>query len=113
MDPLERLRTALADHYIVQREIGRGGMAIVFLTRDLRHDRDVAMKVLRPEFAMAVSADRFLREIKIEGQLKHPGILPLFDSGDVQGLPYYVMPLVSGGTLEKRQREAMSRCASR
>jgi len=102
VDPLERLRTALADHYIVQREIGRGGMAIVFLTRDLRHDRDVAMKVLRPEFAMAVSADRFLREIKIEGQLKHPGILPLFDSGDVQGLPYYVMPYVPGGSLHAR-----------
>ncbi len=77
-------------------------MAIVFLAHDLRHSRDVAIKVLRPEFAMAVSADRFLREIQIEGQLKHPHILPLFDSGDADGLPYYVMPYVPGQSLQAR-----------
>jgi serine/threonine-protein kinase len=77
-------------------------MAIVFLAHDLRHSRDVAIKVLRPEFAMAVSADRFLREIQIEAQLKHPHILPLFDSGDADGLPYYVMPYVPGQSLQAR-----------
>lgn len=77
-------------------------MAIVYLANDLRHRRDVAIKVLRPEFAIAVSAERFLREIQIEGQLKHPHILPLFDSGDVDGMPYYVMPYVPGESLRSR-----------
>jgi serine/threonine-protein kinase len=77
-------------------------MGIVFLAHDLRHSRDVAIKVLRPEFAMAVSADRFLREIQIEAQLKHPHILPLFDSGDAGGLLYYVMPYVVGQSLQAR-----------
>jgi tetratricopeptide (TPR) repeat protein len=77
-------------------------MAIVYLARDLRHERDLAIKVLRPEFAMAVSAERFLREIQLEAQLKHPYILPLFDSGDVDGLPYYVMPHIRGGSLRAR-----------
>jgi tetratricopeptide (TPR) repeat protein len=80
-------------------------MAIVYLARDLRHDRDVAVKVLRPEFGMAVSAERFLREIHLEAQLKHPYILPLFDSGDADGLPYYVMPHVRGGSLRARLNE--------
>jgi serine/threonine protein kinase len=102
VDLLERLRTALADQYSVQREIGRGGMAIVFLARDLRHDRDVAIKVLKPEFSLAVSADRFLREIQLEARLKHPYILPLFDSGEVDGLLYYVMPHVQGESLRNR-----------
>jgi serine/threonine protein kinase len=102
VDPLDRLRTALADHYAVQREIGRGGMALVFLARDLRHDRDVAIKVLKPEFSMAVSAERFLREIQLEARLKHPYILPLFDSGDVDGLLYYVMPYIQGESLRAR-----------
>lgn len=102
MDPLDRLRTALADRYAVQREIGRGGMAIVFLARDLRHNRSVAIKVLRPEFAIALSADRFLLEIQIEARLKHPYILPLFDSGDADGLLYYVMPYVEGQSLRAR-----------
>lgn len=104
MDPLDRLRTALADRYAIQREIGRGGMALVFLAQDLRHNRDVAIKVLKPEFAMAVSAERFLREIQIEAQLKHPYILPLFDSGDAEGLLYYVMPYVAGQSLQARLR---------
>jgi tetratricopeptide (TPR) repeat protein len=102
VDPLDRLRSALADHYAIQREIGRGGMALVFLARDLRHDRDVAIKVLKPEFSMAVSAERFLREIQLEARLKHPYILPLFDSGDVDGLLYYVMPYVQGESLRDR-----------
>ena len=100
MDLLDRLRTALADLYDVRCEAGRGGMAIVFLARDLRQDRDVAIKVLKPEFAMAVSADRFVREINLEARLKHPHILPLFDSGDVDGMPYYVMPYVKGESLQ-------------
>ncbi|MGZ8392002.1 MAG: serine/threonine-protein kinase, partial [Gemmatimonadales bacterium] len=102
MDPLHRLRSALADRYAIQREIGRGGMAIVYLAHDLRHSRDVAIKVLRPEFAMAVSAERFLREIQIEAQLKHPQILPLLDSGEADGLPYYVIPYVAGQSLQAR-----------
>ncbi|HKH84697.1 MAG TPA: protein kinase, partial [Gemmatimonadales bacterium] len=102
MEPLDRLRTALADRYAIEREIGRGGMAIVFLAHDLRHSRDVAIKVLRPEFSVAVSSDRFLREIQIEGRLKHPHILPLFDSGEADGLLYYVMPYIPGRSLEDR-----------
>jgi eukaryotic-like serine/threonine-protein kinase len=102
VDPLDRLRTALAGRYAVEREIGRGGMAIVCLAHDLRHSRDVAIKVLKPEFAMAVSAERFLREIQIEAQLKHPYILPLFDSGEGEGLLYYVMPYVAGQSLQDR-----------
>jgi serine/threonine-protein kinase len=102
MDPFERLRTALADRYAVEREIGRGGMAIVYLAHDLKHNRDVAIKLLKPEFAMAVSAERFLREIQIEAQLKHPYILPLFDSGEADGLLYYVMPYVAGQSLQAR-----------
>jgi eukaryotic-like serine/threonine-protein kinase len=102
VDPLDCLRSALADRYLVQREIGRGGMAIVYLAHDLRDSRDVAIKVLRPEFAMAVSAERFLREIQIEGKLKHPKILPLLDSGDADGLPYYTMPYVAGCSLQGR-----------
>jgi serine/threonine protein kinase len=105
VDPFNHLCTALADRYTVQREVGRGGMAIVFLAHDLRHNRDVAIKVLKPEFAMAVSADRFLREIQIEAQLRHPYILPLFDSGDAEGLLYYVMPHVAGRSLQARLTE--------
>jgi serine/threonine protein kinase len=102
VDPSDRLRTALADRYAVQRELGRGGMAIVYLARDLRHDRDVAIKVLKSEFASAVPAERFLREIQIEAQLKHPYILPLFDSGDADGILYYVMPVIEGQSLRAR-----------
>ncbi|HEY8256713.1 MAG TPA: protein kinase [Gemmatimonadales bacterium] len=105
MDPLDRLRAALVDRYEVDREVGRGGMAIVYLARDLRHDRDVAIKVLKPEFATAVPAERFLREIRIVAQLKHPYILPLFDSGDADGVLYYVMPYVQGQSLRARLHE--------
>jgi serine/threonine-protein kinase len=87
VDPQARLRSALADRYAVQGEIGRGGMAIVYLAHDLRHARDVAIKVLRPEYAQALPAERFVREIRIEARLQHPHILPLFDSGDLEGYP--------------------------
>jgi serine/threonine-protein kinase len=96
-DTLERLRLVLADRYAVERELGRGGMATVFLAQDLRHDRKVAIKVLRPELSASLGADRFLREIKLAAKLQHPNILGLFDSGAADGLLFYVMPFVEGG----------------
>jgi serine/threonine-protein kinase len=96
-DTLERLRLVLADRYAVERELGRGGMATVFLAQDLRHDRKVAIKVLRPELSASLGADRFLREIKLAARLQHPNILGLFDSGAAEGLLFYVMPFVEGG----------------
>ncbi|HTT69041.1 MAG TPA: serine/threonine-protein kinase [Gemmatimonadales bacterium] len=115
-DPLERLRQGLAERYTVERELGSGGMAVVFLARDLKHDRPVAIKVLRPELAAALGAERFLREIRLSAQLHHPHILPLYDSGEVAsdpargegggpagpGILYYVMPWVEGETLRDR-----------
>ena len=99
---LEQLRAALAGRYEVEREIGSGGMALVFLARDLKHGRLVAIKVLRPELSGAVGANRFLREIEIAAKLSHPHILPLHDSGETNGLAYYVMPYVEGETLRTR-----------
>lgn len=99
---LARLRAALADRYEIERELGGGGMATVYLARDLKHDREVAIKVLRPELAAAVGPDRFLREIRITAKLNHPHVLPLLDSGQADGLLYYVMPFVSGGSLRRR-----------
>jgi len=96
---LERLRAALADRYAVERELGEGGMAIVYLAHDIKHDRHVAIKVLRPELAASLGADRFLREIKIAAKLTHPHILPLYDSGEADGLLFYVMPFVEGESL--------------
>jgi TolB-like protein/tRNA A-37 threonylcarbamoyl transferase component Bud32 len=98
-DILERLRAALADRYDVERELGEGGMAIVYLAQDIKHDRHVAIKVLRPELAASLGADRFLREIKIAAKLTHPHILPLYDSGEADGLLFYVMPFVEGESL--------------
>ena len=100
--PLERLQQSLAGRYRVDRELGAGGMATVYLASDLRHDRDVALKVLRPELAAVLGADRFLAEIKTTARLQHPNILPLFDSGVADGLVYYVMPFVEGSTLRHR-----------
>ena len=97
----QRLQAALADRYRVERELGAGGMATVYLARDLRHDRDVAIKVLHPELGAVLGAERFLAEIKTTARLQHPHILPLLDSGDAGGL-YYVMPYVSGDTLRSR-----------
>jgi len=96
------LRTALADGYTVDRELGHGGMAVVFLAQDLKHHRPVALKVLRPEVAAALGAERFLREVRFVAQLHHPHILPLYDSGEAAGLLYYVMPYVEGETLRDR-----------
>ena len=84
-EALERLKAALTDRYTLERERGRGGMAAVYLARDLRHDRRVAVKVLRPELAAAIGAERFLAEIKTTASLQHPHILPLFDSGQAAG----------------------------
>jgi serine/threonine-protein kinase len=103
VDPIaERLRTALIGRYAVDRELGRGGMAFVFLAQDLRHERQVALKVLRPELAPSLGAERFLREIRLAAALQHPHILPLFDSGEAGGLLYYVMPYVEGESLRAR-----------
>src|SRR6267142_446127 len=99
---LNSLRSALADRYQIDRELGHGGMAVVFLAHDLKHHRQVAIKVLRPELAQALGADRFLREIEIAARLNHPHILPLHDSGEADGLLYYVMPYVEGESLRDR-----------
>jgi TolB-like protein len=97
-----RLDAALAGRYAVERELGRGGMAIVFLARDLKHERQVALKMLLPELAGVLGPDRFVREITLTAQLHHPHILPLYDSGAADGLLYYVMPYVEGETLRER-----------
>ena len=99
-----RLQSALANRYILERELGRGGMATVYLARDLRHKRPVALKLLHPELAFALGADRFLREIEVAANLTHPHILPLHDSGEVESLLYYVMPYIEGESLRDRLR---------
>jgi len=101
-DLLARLQAALADRYRIQREIGRGGMATVYLAEDLKHRRPVAVKVLRPELSATLGTERFVREIEIAAKLSHPHILPLFDSGEADGFLYYVMPFVEGDTLRER-----------
>jgi len=98
----DRLRAALGHRYRIERELGEGGMAVVFLAQDLRHERSVAVKVLKPELAAVLGAERFLREIHIAAQLNHPHILALHDSGDADGLLYYVMPYVEGDSLRQR-----------
>src|SRR6185503_12615286 len=99
---LRRLTAALQGRYVIERELGQGGMAIVYLGRDLRYDRVVAIKVMRPELLISVGNERFLREIQIAARLSHPHILPLFDSGDANGFLYYVMPYVEGESLRAR-----------
>ncbi|UCG88196.1 MAG: protein kinase, partial [Gemmatimonadota bacterium] len=98
-DLLDKLQASLGDRYEVERELGSGGMAIVYLARDLKHDRSVALKVMRPELSASLGGERFLREISIAAKLSHPHILPLYDSGDADGLLYYVMPFVEGESL--------------
>jgi serine/threonine-protein kinase len=95
-DPVSRLQGALAERYRIERELGQGGMATVYLAQDLKHDRRVAIKVLRPELAAVIGAERFLREIKTIATLQHPHILGLIDSGEVNGTAYYVMPFRRG-----------------
>lgn len=102
MSAIDRLGSALAGRYSIERELGTGGMATVYLARDLKHDRQVALKVLHPQLAAVVGAERFLKEIKTTARLQHPHILPLFDSGDADGLLFYVMPYVDGESLRER-----------
>ncbi len=105
-EAFSRLSAALSDRYRIERELGQGGMATVYLARDVRHDRDVAIKVLRPELAAVLGAERFVVEIKTTAKLQHPHILPLFDSGTADGFLYYVMPYIEGETIrEKLNRE--------
>ena len=101
-EQLERLTAALADHYTIERELGQGGMATVYLAEDLRHHRQVALKVLRPEIAATLGAGRFAREIEVAARLQHPNILPLLDSGEAAGFFFYVMPYVEGESLRDR-----------
>ena len=101
-DAVSRLTSALERRYRLERELGRGGMATVYLAEDLKHGRNVAIKVLRPELAMALGAERFLREIATTANLRHPHILPLYDSGEAGGFLFYVMPLVEGESLRDR-----------
>ena len=91
-DPATRLTSALADRYRIERELGQGGMATVYLAEDVRHRRKVAIKVLHPELSAVLGPDRFLKEIELTANLQHPHILPLFDSGAADGLLFYVMP---------------------
>jgi serine/threonine-protein kinase len=99
---LGRLQSALTDRYRLDREVGAGGMATVYLAEDVRHDRRVALKVLRPELAAVIGAERFLAEIKLTANLQHPHILPLFDSGEADGYLFYVMPFIDGESLRDR-----------
>lgn len=105
-DALQRLRSGLSPRYDVEREVGRGGMATVFLAVDRKHGREVAVKVLAPEIAAALGPERFVREIEIAARLSHPHILPLHDSGESEGLLYYIMPHVEGESLRERLRRA-------
>jgi len=98
----DRTTSVLSRTYAVERELGRGGMATVYLATDLKHNRRVAVKVMHPDLAAAIGSERFLREINIEAQLQHPHIVPLLDSGEIDGLLYYVMPYVEGESLRQR-----------
>ena len=101
-DPVTRLNTALEGRYAIERELGEGGMATVYLARDLKHNRNVALKVLKPELAAVVGAERFLAEITTTANLTHPHILPLHDSGEADGFLFYVMPYIEGESLRER-----------
>src|SRR5262245_38309146 len=98
----ETLSLGIGDRYVIERELGRGGMATVFLARDVKHRRQVALKVLRQDVSAALGAERFLREIEIAAGLQHPHILPLHDSGELDGVLFYVMPYVEGESLRSR-----------
>src|SRR6202165_4535841 len=102
MSDITRLTAALEERYRIERELGQGGMATVYLAQDLKHDRKVALKVLKPELAAVLGADRFVQEIRTTANLQHPHILPLFDSGTADGFLYYVMPFIEGETLRAK-----------
>src|SRR5512144_1787448 len=104
IDVFASLQTALADRYRIERELGQGGMATVYLAHDLKHDRDIAIKVLRPEISAVLGGARFLQEIRISARLDHPHILTLIDSGQAAGILYYVLPYVRGESLRQRLR---------
>ena len=99
---MERLKTALADRYAIEGELGSGGMALVYLVEDLKLHRQVAIKVLRPELAVSFGADRFVQEIEVIANLQHPQILPLYEAGEADEFLYYVMPYVEGESLRER-----------
>src|SRR5712691_6030424 len=101
-DLAARVSSALQDRYRLEREVGAGGMAIVYLGEDLKHHRPVAVKVLRQELASALGPERFVQEIAIVAGLRHPSILPLYDSGESEGFVYYVMPYIAGESLRAR-----------
>src|SRR5881227_4397354 len=101
-DEHSALAPALAGRYDIEREIGRGGMATVYLARDIKHDRRVAVKVLNAELGAVLGVERFLSEIRLTAHLQHPNLVPLFDSGEASGLLYYVMPFVEGESLRTR-----------
>ncbi len=101
-DLVARLNSALAGRYAIERELGSGGMATVYLAEDVKHRRKVALKVLRPDLAAALGPERFLQEIEIAAQLQHPHILPLYDSGEADGFLFFVMPYVEGLSLRDK-----------
>ena len=101
-DAVARLTACLADRYRIEGKLGEGGMATVYRARDLKHDRDVAIKVLHTELAESLGRERFLREIRLAASLNHPHILPLYDSGEADGFLYFVMPVMQGQTLRER-----------
>ena len=101
-EPILRLNDAFASRYRIERVIGEGGMATVYLADDLRHQRKVALKVLKPELAAVVGAERFLAEITTTANLQHPNIVPLFDSGEADGFVFYVMPFIEGESLQEK-----------
>src|ERR1044071_8775210 len=102
MNALAQLNSSLTGRYTIDREIGAGGMATVYLARDVRHERRAALKVLTPELGAVLGVERFLSEIKVTANLQHPNLLPLFDSGEADGLLFYVMPYVEGESLRAR-----------
>ena len=99
MSVTDQLNVALAGRYRIEREVGVGGMATVYSARDIKHDRRVALKVLKPELGAVLGTERFLAEIRVTANLQHPNLLPLFDSGEADGLLFYAMPFVEGETL--------------
>jgi serine/threonine-protein kinase len=102
MPGTEDLRSALAERYRIERELGAGGMATVYLARDIKHDREVALKVLRPDLSAVIGTERFLSEVRITAKLDHPHILTLIDSGEADGMLYYVLPYVRGESLRAK-----------
>ena len=101
-EPFAALTSALRDRYVLDRKIGQGGMATVYLAEDVKHHRPVAIKVLRPELAATIGTERFLREIDLAAKLQHPHIVPVYDSGAADGVLFYVMPFIEGESLRDR-----------